>query len=76
VNFRPSRPRRSGTPHLIVVSAGLDAHAYRQLRSAELARIREVGDRVALGRPEGAQRAFAWAIAINQELHVGGERKR
>jgi hypothetical protein len=31
---------------------------------------------VALGRPDGAQRAFAWAIAINQELHVGGERKR
>jgi thioester reductase-like protein len=55
-----------------VVEPAADVHAYSQLRRAESARIREIGDMVALGRPDEARKAFAAAIAISQELHTPG----
>lgn len=70
MKLRPSRRCGPRVPDRMVAEPGLDASAYRQLRRAESARIREVGDLVALGCRDAAQQAFVAAIAINQELHV------
>jgi hypothetical protein len=72
MKLRPSRRRNSAVPDRVVVAPTLEAFPYGQLRRAATARIREVGDMVAVGRPDEAQRAFDAAIAIDQELHVSG----